>query len=282
MNFCYTCRRCFFTSENSHQVKQDFMKCINYGVKGGGFLTCSFRDNEFGDFLLFKKRAASDLILKRAVSHCGLQLGVHREIMPGSVWVLGPDIIIGNDGQLIDPNESNFIWLSHLDCRSAGQQLPSVPIPVCLPLSTSGLLQLVDTMSSIMRHNFHPALLALGSGVMALHYAQLIHKRGHCHVPILYGMSQTGKTTALQLALALFGCHHLTFYSRGSKEAYFKKCCTSTFPVGCDDPQSEANTGQLIVELFNGAKSTVMRHGDQMPLTTCLISANFNLSERAK
>lgn len=159
--FCCIYRRCFFTCENAHQVKQDFMKCINFAVKDGGFLTCSFRDNEFGDFLLLKKRTASEMILKRAVSHCGLQLGAHCEIMPDSVWVLGPDIIIGNDGQLIDPNKSNFVWLSHLDCHSTGQPLPSVAIPVYLPLSTSGLLELVDTMSSIMRHNLHPALLAL-------------------------------------------------------------------------------------------------------------------------
>ena len=37
----------FLTSENAHQVKQDFMKCVNYAVQDGDFLTCSFRDNEF-------------------------------------------------------------------------------------------------------------------------------------------------------------------------------------------------------------------------------------------
>ena len=258
------------------------MKCINYAVKDGGFLTCSFRDNEFGDFLLFKKRTASQLPLKTAVSHSGLQLSSSREVMPGSVWMLGPDIIIGKDGKPIDPKESNFVWISHLDCRSTGQAATAAPVSICHPLGSSGLHQLIDAIGSIMGHNFYPAILALGSGVMALHYAQLISKRGHCHVPVLHGMSKTGKTTALQLVLSLFGCHHLTFYSRGSKEAYVRKCCSSTFPVGCDDPQSETTTGQLIVELFNGAKSTILKHGDQLPLTTCIISANFNMSERAK
>ena len=261
-------------------MKQDFLRCINYAVKDGGFLTCSFCDNEFGDFLLFKKRTASQLPLKTAVSHSGLQLSSSREVMPSSVWVLGPDIIIGKDGKSIDPKESNFVWIRHLDCRSTGQAVTAVPVSICHPLGSSGLHQLIDAMGSIMGHNFYPAILALGSGVNALHYAQLLNKRGH--IPVLHGMSQTGKTTALQLALSLFGCHHLTFYSRGSKEAYVRKCCSSTFPVGCDDPQSEATTGQFIVELFNGAKSTILKHGDQLPLTTCIISANFNLSERAK
>ena len=182
----------------------------------------------------------------------------------------------------MNPNESNFAWISHLDCRSTAQAVTAVPISICRPLGSSGLHQLIDAIGSIMGHNFYPAILALGSGVNALHYAQLINKRCNCHVPVLHGVSQTGKTTALQLALALFCCHHQTFYSRGSKEAYIRKCCSSTFPVGCDDPQSEATTGQLIVELFNGAKSTILEHGDQLPLTTCIISANFNMSERAK
>ena len=258
------------------------MKCINHAVKGGGFLTCSFQNNEFGDFLLFKKRTASQLSVKTAIEHCGLQLGTNRQILPQSVWVLGPNVIIDKNGQLIDAKNSNFVWLNHFDCRVAGLPLPSAAIPVQLPLGKSGLVKLVDAMSTIMRHNFHPALLTLGAGVMLLHYSQLIRKRGHCHVPILYGISQTGKTSTLQFALALFGCHRLTFYSHGSKEAYLQKCCSSTFPVGCDDPQSKVSTGQLIVELFNGAKCTLIKYGDQLPITSCIISANFNLSETAK
>lgn len=31
------------------------MKWIYYAVKDGGFFTCSFHNNEFGDFLLFFK-----------------------------------------------------------------------------------------------------------------------------------------------------------------------------------------------------------------------------------
>ena len=66
--YYYVC--CFFMSQNPHQLKQDFMKSVNRSVKGGGFFTCSFRDNDFGAFLLYKKRlcASSQLKLKKAVS----------------------------------------------------------------------------------------------------------------------------------------------------------------------------------------------------------------------
>jgi len=56
----------------------------------------------------------------------------------------------------------------------------------------------------------------------------------------------------------------------------------STLPVGCDDPQSQAAIGQLIVELFNGAKSNLVKSGDKVPITSCIISANFCLAETAK
>ena len=213
------------------------------------------------------------------MEHSGLQLATNHAVLPNSVWVLGPDVIIDKNGNIVNQKESNYVWLNHIDCRTMGLALPSSAIPVHLPLSVSGLVQLVDAMSAIWRHTLHPALLTLDAGVMVLHYSQLIRKRGHCHVPILYGISQTGKTTALQFALSLFG---LTFYSRGSKEAYLQKCCSSTFPVGCDAPQSKASIGQLIVELFNGAKCTLVKYGDKIPITSCIISANFKLSEAAK
>lgn len=189
------------------------MKCINYAVKGGGFLTCSFRDNEFGDFLLYKKQkcTAAQLSVKSAVPQCGLQLGLDRTILPESVWVLGPDMIIDTKGNLVDPKGSNFVWLSDIHPHSSG---PSAAIPIAHPLDTSPFLCLVDALCTIMRHNIYPALITLGASVMILHYSQIVCRRGHCHAPMNVSASQTGKTTALQCTLPLFGCHHHNFYSR--------------------------------------------------------------------
>jgi len=142
-------------------------------------------------------------------------------------------------------------------------------------------LCLVDALWTIMRHNIYHALITLGASVMILHYSQIVRRRGHCHVPMNVGASQNGKTTALQCALSLLGCHRHTFYSRGTKEAYLQKCCSLTLPVGCDNPQSSVTTGQLIVELFNGVKCTLVKSGDKTPTTSCIIFANFNLAETA-
>ena len=187
------------------------------------------------------------------------------------MWVFGPNLVLSQEGMCIDVSSSKFICV---DSSVVG-------VPISLPLATAPLVRVVETMKIILRHNFVPGLLALGSVVTLLHYSQLVRKRGHCHIPILFGPSQTGKTTVLQIALALCGCHKKTFFSKGSKESYLQKCSQSTFPVGCDDPISPKAVGQLVVELFNGARVTMVK-GDIRPLTGLIISANFDLSERAK
>ena len=236
-------------------------------------LTCSLREADSGDFILKKKREAAHLPVKKAVRNLGAQIE-NGAIQPGAPWVLGPNLIIDCGGKAIEPNTSEFI------CIPSSNPIFR-PIPITMQLGTGGLNELISTMRVLLKHNFCCGILCIGSGLMVLHYSRLLAKRGHCHVPVLYGQPQTGKTTSLKAALSAFGCHQRTFYSRGSKEAYLRRCCESTFPVGCDDPQSPAVVGQLIVELFNGAKCTLVK-GDITPTTSCLVSANFNMSERSK
>jgi hypothetical protein len=189
--------------------------------------------------------------------------------VPDSPWILGSRIIINKEGELVDPQSSSYTCI-----QSTLKEMKC--IPVHLPLGTNKLRALLLSAKTILAHN---CLLGVGAGVSVLHFSQLIDKRGFCHIPLIHGPPQTGKTT-LEIALSAFGCHKATF-SRGTKEAYVKKCSTSTFYVGCDDPLSELATSQLMVELFNGAKVTLIK-GDITPLTTMMVSANFTLSDGAK
>ena len=107
------------------------------------------------------------------------------------------------------------------------------------------------------------SILALGATAMALHYSTIIQRNHHCHIPFLTGPSGTGKTTALRSGLSLLGAHEQRFFSRGTTEKYSIHCCESSFPIGCDDPLSEVQTGQLVVDLYNGAKVTTVKRGDK-------------------
>jgi len=119
------------------------------------------------------------------------------------------------------------------------------------------------------------------------HYAQLCFICSKYHA-ILYQHNvrrdnqDMGKTTALQSGLSLLGAHEQRFFSRGTTEKYSIHCCESSFPIGCDDPLSEVQTGQLVVDLYNGAKVTTVKRGDMKPLSTAVVSANFTMTAKAR
>lgn len=92
----------------------------------------------------------------------------------------------------------------------------------------------------------------------------------------------TGKSLALRASLSIFGGHKTRFYSRGTREKYQLLLSQSTFPVGIDDPQRPDAIGELMIDLFNGAKSTTVAHGDVQPITSGIVTANFNLAQRAQ
>jgi hypothetical protein len=92
----------------------------------------------------------------------------------------------------------------------------------------------------------------------------------------------TGKSLALRAGLSLFGSHRTWFYSRGTCEKYLLNLSRSTFPIGIDDPQKPDAIGELMVDLFNGAKSTTITHGDIQPITSGIVTANFNLEQKKK
>ena len=140
----------------------------------------------------------------------------------------------------------------------------------------------VSTLEATMAHNFFSFIMALGATAMAMHYATIIQCNHQFHVPFLTGPSGTGKTTSLRSGLSLFGAHETRFYSRGTKEKYALHCCESSFPIGCDDPLSPEQTGQLLVDLCNGAKITTVKHNNIKPLSTVIVSANFSMSEKAR
>ena len=54
------------------------------------------------------------------------------------------------------------------------------------------------------------------------------------------------------------------------------------FPIGCDDPLSDQQTGQLVVDFYNGAKGSTVKHGDLKPQSTAVVSANFTITAKAR
>ena len=252
--------------------KDKFMLQINHSFQEGG-LTCSFNDFQLAEYIQQKRRKAGKLATTRAVKQVGLQ--------EDGTWVLGSNLYISPSGELLDPCESQYLWVSHL-YEGPGIALQSDACKVELPLSTDPLRHLVEHLRITMHHNFFPALLVLGSCAMALHYPTILKKFLFCPVPLAFGEPGTGKTTALRCGLAITAVYPSRFYSKASLEKYTELCSNSNLPLGIDDPKSKTTVNDLTIALFNGAKAATIKRGESKPTCMAVISANFTTAEQEK
>lgn len=248
------------------------MRVMNWSYRIG-CLQCSFSDKELNEYIQIKKRK-SNFSKKNAVQKIGKQ--------GDSSWVLGDGISISSSGNLIDSSDSSYVWISNL-FSGLGIPQESVSCEIGLPLSTEVLGQLLNSLKSHLRHNFYPALLLMGSASFVLHYEEVIENLRYCPIPLAFGPSGTGKTTALESAMCLFGSCKSRVYSKVTREKIFSLCCdTSGIPLGVDDPHSKSDINKLLVDLYNGKKGGTVGKGDNLPSSTAIISSNFSPTDQGR
>lgn len=110
---------------------------------------------------------------------------------------------------------------------------------------------------------------------MVLHYKTFIKRMKNCPIPIGYGPSGTGKTTALRSGLSLLGADDLRFFHHLSPAKAMHLCSLTNIPLGLDDPDTKSNFCSLVIDLFNGAKKGTMTSGEMKPLSGMVVSSNF-------
>lgn len=249
------------------------MQQINFSYSEGG-LTCSFNDYQLAEFIQHRRRESGQLLVKNAIEHVGRQLD-------GS-WVLGPGLFLDNKGVIQDPSESKYAWIGDLYV-GPGIAHHKTACTIYLPLSTRPLQDLYMWAKENMMHNFIPTMLMAGSSCMALHYKTIIETFLFCPIPIAYGKtSGTGKTTALIIGLSPTGAYPSRFVSKASCAKYADMCSSSYLPLAVDDPKSKNVISDLVISLFNGAKAATMKHGESVPTSMAVISANFTTLEQEK
>ena len=247
------CSECYFTNDSINNNKREFMKVINSSYRIG-CLQCSFTDKELNEYIQIKKRK-SNFIKKNAVQTVGKQ--------GDNTWVLGPDSYISSTGNSMSTADSSYIWVGNL-YSGLGIPANSQSCDIHLPLSTNPLKPLLEALHSRLGHNFFPALLLMGSAAWVLHYQQFIKKLRYCPIPVAFGESGTGKTTALESAMSLLGAQSRV-YCKVTREKIYDMCCKSGgIPVGVDDPHSKTDINKLLVDLYNGKRGGSMGHGDHL------------------
>jgi len=230
---------------------------------------CSFTDKELSEFIQAKKRIHGTLEIKHAVAYVGKQANGY--------WVLNSELTVNEDGDRVSCEDSPYIWLGCMhDGRAIAKATDAVTVP--LPLSTENIAPLLSQLRDILHHNFYPGVLVIAACTLALHYQTILRKFLNCPVPIAFGPSGTGKTTALRCGLATVGSYPNRLFCKGTKEKYLELCCQSSIPLGIDDPSFQKEIESLCIDLFNGAKSGSISRGEQTPCTTAVIAANFTSS----
>ena len=264
-------RTCYFTADSSMR-RSDFMRMVNSSFLSGG-LTCSFQDHQLSQFVQIKRRMAKHIPTKKAVSLVGPQ--------DNHVWVLGADVHITSDGHYIDAEEREYIWISDL-YTGPGVADKASACKIRLPLNDQSLAPLLNQLKVIMRHNFFPALMLIGSSIMALHYTSVQSKFGFCPVPIAFGQPGTGKTTALKCCLSMMGLLPQRLWSSGTKQMYRQILCDGCMPLGIDDPNSQVAISDLVMSLYGGAHEGTVTRGTSKPTCMAIISNNFTVKDSEK
>jgi len=247
------------------------MKCLNSSYRLA-CLQCSLTDKELGEFIQHKKRT-EEISQKVAVGFVGLQ--------DDGTWVLSRNVHLSSSGRLIPPSGSSYVWIGHV-YGGIGVASCREECNISLPLSPTPLAALFEKIRTVFKHNFFPCILVIASTILSLQYENMLKNLNFCPIPLAFGESGTGKTTALQCGLALIGAWKKRFYSKLSQAKILQLCSDSSIPVGVDDPQSKNDISRLMIDLYNGAFSATVSRGVSRPKTTCIISANFTTVDQQR
>ena len=260
------------TNESINNKRSDFMRVLNSSYRKG-CLQCSFSDKEMNEFIQYKKRNSS-IDRKKAVQMIGMQ--------DDGTWTLGEGLHVSEDGQNISESECKTSWISNM-YQGRGIPHPSKACIISTPYSTQCLETYLALLKKHTEHNFLPSVLIMSATAMVLHYQEFIAKLNFCPIPIGYGASGTGKTTALDSGMALVGAQDSRLYSKITKEMMFDLCCNSSgIPLGVDDPHSKSDISKLLVELYNGKKGASIGRGEKVPKSTVIITANFSPTDQTR
>lgn len=271
----YIYRVCFFTTDSVAQ-RGRFIAQLNKSFGSGGGFTCSFSDQELIKFVQFIKRSQAHTIeIKKATTLVGLQpLSTH--------WVLGEDKHFDQYGCVVRKEMSQYIWSYESLSARCDKVSPNELVPeLSAQDGTKCLSKLITFLRTTMRHNFLSSLLVVGGSIMGCHFRRIVDLFGGFSVLVAHGPTETGKSTSIRAALSLTGGQKAAFYSKGSTAYMMERAALSCLPFAIDDPnmatyagRKQLDIGELVVDLYNGAKTANLRSGALLPCSAPIIGTN--------
>ena len=118
--------------------------------------------------------------------------------------------------------------------------------------------------------------------VMALHYDTFISKLKSCPIPLAYGSSGTGKTTAVHCGLGLLGADDVRFFRKVTAAKVAHLCSVSSLPLVVDDPDTKSGFSSVLIDLYNGGKQATVGKGEMKPISTVVRRRKVGMFEMAR
>ena len=242
-------------------------------------MTSGLDASQLIEFFQYLQRSIEEqLPSKKAVVCSGMQ--------PDGTCVINRETFLSSDGAIINSDESQYIWLNK-ELLSDNEKIKSIDISpnILLPLSTEPLEDLVATLEIISKHNFHSCLVIISGMIMAFHYSTIKELYGGCPVVVAMGPSETGKSTAIRAALALFGVHKTSRYVKGTNALFMERASCSSIPFGIEEAVSskkgkyKLDLTELVIDLYDGAISANMKTGSLVPKCVPVLATNFDVED---
>ena len=93
-----------------------------------------------------------------------------------------------------------------------------------------------------------------------------------CPIPIAFGPSGTGKTTALHSGLSLQGADDFRFFHHLTPAKAMQPRSLTNIPLGLDDPDTKGRFSSPIIDLFNGPRRGTLVSGETKPISSIVFS----------
>lgn len=270
---------CFFTSESiGNKVK--FLSQINNTFCSGG-MTSSLENNQLVDYFQYLQRSQESLPIKKGVLLTGQQAN--------GIWVLNEKTFLSPQGEMLRQQETDLVWLNK-DVVFETDKIRSIDITpsIKVPLTCDVLFDLVNTMEVISQHNFIPSLVVISGIILSFHYETIVDVYGGCPVTVAVGEPETGKSSAIRAGLALGGMDEKGRYVKGTNAALMERSSRSTLPFCIEEAGSKGKSRsktnfldlpELIIDLYNGAKSANLKTGSLKPKSIPVTASNFDVDE---
>ena len=264
-------------SDVSGTVKQ-FLIAVNQQFPGGA-LFILLSDQEFRKIMMMmtnemmKDDQGRQLYATRMVGHnCINQL---------TVWVMSEEVQITNNGELVQPGETPFLWLRRLVGGNNLLLQESLACKVATPLDNGeSLAHLCLAIRRFMPENFLAAMATLSACIMGANYTTILSVFGCCGVPMLTGPPGSCKSEATKCALSLYGAGETHSCNNQTTPSYiFNAASKTTIPICIDDvsERSADSWEELIIDAYNGSGRGTRMYGVEIFRTLPILSANWKV-----